>query len=359
MGIRKLLNFALLPFVAITLVHSIWMTPEKMDDLKLKDFQLSAKSLDDLSIESSIGEFGEDINQLNLKATEIHILLEKNQEAFNIQLDKITSKIDESDSQRQLSDDIYEKKILDILGQPVKTHLSDNNEIKIYELKELGYRGYIAKVKLFNPESFKIAMGNGILGGLEKTSSTAKRRNAILAINGGGFGKKVVNGKTVSVPIGTTVIDGEYVTSVIAKSERLFFSGINKKGQVIGTVPNTLEDIKKLEPYQGVSFIPALIKGYEKLEIPVEWKSTKHPRTIIGKYANDDLILIVIDGRRGNWSSGASLERVQDKLLELGVKEAYNLDGGGSSIMYFDGEILNKPSDGSERPVANSIVILP
>jgi exopolysaccharide biosynthesis protein len=359
MGIRKVLNFALIPFVAVSISMGLWLKEDRMDSLKLKGFQDIGNSLEKLSIESSISNLGEDIDQLNLKATEIHVLLEKNQEAFNLQLDKITSKIDESDSQRKLSDDIYEQKILDILGQPIKTHLSENNEIKVYELKELGYRGYIAKVKLFNPDSFKVVMGNDILGGLERTSSSAKRKNGILAINGGGFGKRVVAGKTVSVPIGTTVIDGKFVTSVIAKSEKLFFSGINKDGQVIGTVPNTLEDIKELDPYQGVSFIPALIRNYEKLQIPSKWKSTKHPRTIIGKYANDDLILIVIDGRQGNWSSGASLERVQDKLLELGVKEAYNLDGGGSSIMYYDGKILNKPSDGSERPVANSIVILP
>lgn len=113
-----------------------------------------------------------------------------------------------------------------------------------------------------------------------------------------------------------------------------------------------------LDPYQGVSFLPVLLKEGIKTSIPREWQITKQPRTIIGKYANDDLIMIVVDGRQNDWSLGVTLERLQDKLLELGVKDAYNLDGGGSSAMYYNGELLNRPSEGRERPVVNNILIL-
>lgn len=54
-----------------------------------------------------------------------------------------------------------------------------------------------------------------------------------------------------------------------------------------------------------------------------------------------------------------TLENLQDKLLELEVKDVYNLDGGGFSAMPFNGRILNRPSDGKERPVTNNIVIVP
>lgn len=69
--------------------------------------------------------------------------------------------------------------------------------------------------------------------------------------------------------------------------------------------------------------------------------------------------MIVIDTRQGNWSIGVTLENLQDKLLELEVKDVYNLDGGGFSAMPFNGRILNRPSDGKERPVTNNIVIVP
>ena len=135
------------------------------------------------------------------------------------------------------------------------------------------------------------------------------------------------------------------------------FAGINKRtGNRQRT--QTESELMALDPYQGVSFIPVLLKDGQKLEI-ADWKTTRQPRTIIGKYANDDLIMIVIDGRQNDWSIGVTLETLQDKLLELGVKEAYNLDGGGSSAMYYNGKILNQPSDGKERPVVNNIVIMP
>jgi hypothetical protein len=158
---------------------------------------------------------------------------------------------------------------------------------------------------------------------------------------------------------GSAVIDGKLVEPFNGYPGDLFFAGVNKDGQVIGTVPQSEKDITKLNPYQGVSFIPVLLKDGKKVDIPDDWAKTNQPRTIIGKYANDDLIMIVIDGRQGSWSIGVTLEHLQDKLLSLGVKEAYNLDGGGSSAMYFNGKVLNKPSDGKERPVANNIVVFP
>jgi exopolysaccharide biosynthesis protein len=177
-----------------------------------------------------------------------------------------------------------------------------------------------------------------------------------LAINGGGFYTEDRNGVQYAQMIGNTVIDGNLVEPF--QGGGLFFTGINKNGQVIGTIPRSQEDIMALDPYQGVSFLPVLLKEGIKIPIPKEWQITKQPRTIIGKYANDDLIMIVVDGRQDDWSSGVTLERLQDKLLELGVKDAYNLDGGGSSAMYYNGALLNRPSDGRERPVVNNILIL-
>jgi exopolysaccharide biosynthesis protein len=202
-------------------------------------------------------------------------------------------------------------------------------------------------------------LGKDYLGELETTSDAAKRKNAIFAINGGGFYTEKRSGSHYAQLIGNTMIDGKLVEPFNGYPGDLFFAGINTKGQVIGTVPKTESDLMELQPYQGTSFIPVLLSQGKKVEVPAKWKKTNQPRTIIGKYANDDLIMIVIDGRQGNWSAGVTLELLQDKLLTLGVKEAYNLDGGGSSTMYYGGEVLNRPSDGKERSVANHIIILP
>jgi exopolysaccharide biosynthesis protein len=345
--INAFLLFLIAPFLGLFLVG--W---EFEENSKLLEFPVTA-------LDQRVDELYQDISILGQGIFELSMMVERQEEAFSQQYDDIKGLSRLSASHKKLSDDIYEQKILEVLGPEAAVHLTDRTEIKIFELAELGYRGYIAKVKLFDPKAFKVVLAQDTLGKLETTSEAAKRTGGVLAINGGGFYKEKRNGQEYAQLIGNTVIDGKLVEPFNGYPGDLFFAGVNKDGQVIGTVPQSEKDITKLNPYQGVSFIPVLLKDGKKVDIPDDWAKTNQPRTIIGKYANDDLIMIVIDGRQGSWSIGVTLEHLQDKLLSLGVKEAYNLDGGGSSAMYFNGKVLNKPSDGKERPVANNIVVFP
>ena len=79
-----------------------------------------------------------------------------------------------------------------------------------------------------------------------------------------------------------TVVEGKLLEPFYQDGENFFFAGINKEGQVIGTVPRKLDDILNLDPYQGVSFVPMLLKDGKKITLPEPWKETKHPRTILG-----------------------------------------------------------------------------
>lgn len=351
------LLFLLAPVVVFVSVSKSYADNDKLGD----QFSWSEITVEELSgVENEIVDIGVDLRSLSIKASDMQISLTQYTDVFNLYAQAILDSIEDSKGQKNLSDDIYEQRITNALGEPIDFYLSNKTEIKIFELKELGYRGYIAKVKLYDPYVFKLNLAENKIGGLETTSDAASRTNAILAINGGGFGKGTVDGQAISAMIGGTVVNGELVNDFVrAPDEDLFFVGTDKYGNLVGGVPETSEDIMALNPYQGASFIPILIQNGEKITLPGPWKETKHPRTIIGQYANDDLILIVVDGRRGDWSSGITLERLQDKLLELGVKDAYNLDGGGSTTMVFKGEVLNKPSDGNERPVANHFIIVP
>lgn len=345
--INYLLIFIAAPFLALFLVCSDFIEDSEMLQFPITPLEVKAAVLQ------------EETNFLREDIANLGMLVQMQEDTFVGQYESLSALSDKSVSHRKLSDDIYEQKILEMLGPTISAHISDNNEIKVFKLAELGYRGFIAKVKLFQPKSFKVVLGQDTLGELETTSEAAKRTGAMLAINGGGFYAEVRKGRNYAQMIGNTVIDGKLVEPFNGYPGDLFFAGINKKGQVIGTVPQNEKQLNALKPYQGVSFIPVLLKDGKKVEIPEDWKATNQPRTIIGKYANDDLIMIVIDGRQGDWSIGVTLEHLQEKLLKLGVKEAYNLDGGGSSAMYFDGIVLNRPSDGKERPVANNIIVLP
>jgi exopolysaccharide biosynthesis protein len=285
--------------------------------------------------------------------------LEEQQALYKEQKRVLQELAAKSREQKELSDEVYEQRILAKLGPPIRTHYSRNVEVKVFELQEIGYRGYIAKIKLFNPAALRVVLGQDTWGKTETTSSAVARSGAILGVNGGGFYRSSRGGKEHVIPLGNTVVDGKLLQGFSPSSNGLFFAGVNNRGKLIGGLYIEKEQLLRENPWQGVSFVPVLIQERMPLDIPREWANQRHPRTIIGEYANGDLVLIVVDGRQANWSSGVTLEEMQIKLLELGVIEAYNLDGGGSSTMVFDGEILNRPSDGRERPVVTNIVITP
>lgn len=85
--------------------------------------------------------------------------------------------------------------------------------------------------------------------------------------------------------------------------------------------------------------------------------NNRHPRTAIGVTASGDAVLCVVDGR-SSISRGVTLDELAAIMVRLGCKEAINLDGGGSSTFYLGGLIINRPSDGAMRPVANAILLV-
>lgn len=80
------------------------------------------------------------------------------------------------------------------------------------------------------------------------------------------------------------------------------------------------------------------------------------PRTAIGVKKNQDIILVVVDGRSAS-SCGMTLQELAAFMVKLGAKEALNFDGGGSSEMVVKGNIVNRPSDGKERLVSMGLGI--
>jgi exopolysaccharide biosynthesis protein len=260
-----------------------------------------------------------------------------------------------SQSQTLKSDIVLEKILSDLLGDPVQQHNGKRSTIKVYSLKEAGYRGYMAKVRVHQSDALELVLADDkVVSNGETPSEAAKRKNAILAVNAGGFWK-TEDGKMA--PLGITVVDGEIKT--FYENRKLSFVGFNRQGHLVGGKINTKKELEQLNVLQGSSFVPTLLQDGKKAEIPKEWKNTRHPRTIVGNFSNGELLFVTIDGRRKGWSGGVTLEELQDKLLSFKIKDAFNLDGGGSSAFYFNGKVLNRPSDGRQRPVTSNIVILP
>ena len=101
----------------------------------------------------------------------------------------------------------------------------------------------------------------------------------------------------------------------------------------------------------------------------VEWEAEsvgssfahdRHPRTAVGFNADSTIVtFFTVDGRQGGYSEGMSLFELADYMLEWGVYQGINLDGGGSTTMVVRGEVVNSPSDaGGERSVANALMAI-
>ena len=86
---------------------------------------------------------------------------------------------------------------------------------------------------------------------------------------------------------------------------------------------------------------------------------TRHPRTAVALLKDGKFLMITVDGR-SETSAGIGLDDLAKYLLELGAVEAMNLDGGGSTTMWVDGKVVNKPSDqGGERRVSDALLVFP
>ncbi|UUZ80792.1 phosphodiester glycosidase family protein [Paenibacillus sp. P26] len=149
-------------------------------------------------------------------------------------------------------------------------------------------------------------------------------------------------------------MNGKYVYGFEPTFEDLTFIGISTDRKLIGGKFSRQEDLDKLKPAYGATFVPILLQNGKKQAIPSQWlySPARAPRTVVGSFKNDQSLFMVTDGYDENGNSGATLPEIQDKSLSLGVQDAYNLDGGGSSTLIFDGQVINHPSDGRLRPLS-------
>jgi len=163
---------------------------------------------------------------------------------------------------------------------------------------------------------------------------------------------RVVTGqRSISIPDGSFVITGlgSGATTLAALRQgsrvdvNLEFPGyISKSLHVIGGGPNLVS--------QGLIAVDSVEAGFN-----ADFAEKRHPRTAIGKTIDGDIWLVAIDGRQ-KLSEGSTIEELARVMQRLGCMEAINLDGGGSTTMNIFGMVMNRPSEGKEREVANGIV---
>ena len=193
-----------------------------------------------------------------------------------------------------------------------------------------GYNGYMLVV--LDPKRCFVARG----GEGQTINLIAERSGAIGGINAGAFVDPDGSG-TGKEPEGLTIIDGALVES--ARWDRESFAGFDADG-ILHVGYFSYADCLNLGIVGGVTFSPPLIiNGVPQDPGP----SGVNPRTAIGQRADGAVLMLVIDGRQLS-SAGATYDDLIEVMLQFGAVNAMNLDGGSSTVMYLNGELVNQPS---------------
>jgi exopolysaccharide biosynthesis protein len=184
-------------------------------------------------------------------------------------------------------------------------------------------------------------------------SEFAQRRSAVVAVNGDYF-------DAAMQPLGLAMGDGTVWARAIEQIRRQEVVGVG--GHRVRIFPRA-EPLREPEPWMtgavsGWPMIVAKCLPLENLPGSDHFTRAPHPRTAVGLSKDRrQLILLVADGRQER-VPGPTLTELAALMVEAGACTAVNLDGGGSSTLWLRDGVVNQPSDGVERNVANHLGVL-
>ena len=240
-------------------------------------------------------------------------------------------------------------------GTVIGTYSDSKSKITVTRYRAYDSNIYVADVEVTDGTSILSAFANNTYGRniTDTTSDMAEENNAVLAINGDYYGARqsgyVIRNGVVYRNQGS---NGEDM--VISKDGTLSF---------VSESDTTTDSLIQKQAWQVLSFGPVLVENgqvavSENDEVGMAMAS--NPRTAIGTVAKNHYLFVVSDGRTSE-SAGLSLYELANFMKSLGATNVYNLDGGGSSTMVFQGEVVNNPTTNgnkiSERAVSDILYI--
>lgn len=230
----------------------------------------------------------------------------------------------------------------------------DKNVDKISLINISGdkYKGYMLIVS--NPKRIKLVTSKDLGKTGMKLNDMIKSYDCIGGMNAGGFSDAggVGNG---GKPTGIIIEDG-----IIKWREKdmtkYSIIGFDEDGTLIlGSY--TADEIKEMGIKQAVSFEPYLIVNGEPTKIYGDGGWGINPRTAIGQRSDGTVLMLVVDGRQVG-SIGVTIKKLQEIMLQYGAVNAANLDGGSSTVMYYNNKLINHPcSPYGERTLPSAFLI--
>ena len=237
------------------------------------------------------------------------------------------------------------------------TYQDENISITITEYREYETSIYVADITVSDISFVQSAFANDTYGkNIKATSSSiAESVNAIIAINGDFYGAR-----TSGYVIRNGVL---YRDTMVSSDQEDLVIYADGSFEIITEGSISAQSLLDNGALQVLSFGPGLISNGTILvdsNDEVDHSMTSNPRTAIGIIDANHYVFVVSDGRTSA-STGLTLLELATFMESLGVSDAYNLDGGGSSTMVFNGSVVNNPTTNgktiSERSVSDIVYI--
>lgn len=238
-------------------------------------------------------------------------------------------------------------------GTSIGTYSDENMQISVSKVRAYDTDIYVADIQVSSAEYLKTALAQGSFGRNLKdtTSNMAEEAGAVLAINGDYYGFRddgyvlrngVLYRDTASTGTDALVVYGDGTMAAVSQDT------------------TSAAQLEESGAWQVLSFGPVLVSDGSLAVTAgdeVDQSMGSNPRTAIGMVSPLHYVVVVSDGRTDG-NAGLSLYQLAQVFVDNGAVFAYNLDGGGSTTLYFKGEVLNSPTSGNrsgERSVSDIV----
>lgn len=218
------------------------------------------------------------------------------------------------------------------------SYVDENLRVVVTEEHTTDATYYVADVWIRNILGYKTAFSGGNYdGGYSLPSDMASENHAVIALSGDCYKAR---------PEGIVIRNGSLYRDTVSGDVCILYAD--------GVMESYYEADFDLDAavargaYQGWSFGPKLI---DNGQVPASYNTTDkikshNPRAAIGYFEPGHYCLVYVDGRQGETSKGMTLEELSQTMIDLGCVDAYNLDGGQSSMMVFQDQVLGQPYKG-------------
>lgn len=218
---------------------------------------------------------------------------------------------------------------------------------------------YVADVQVADGTQLRSGFAENKYGEniVQNTSDIADAVNAIFAINGDYYGFR---------DSGIMIRNGVVYRDDPARQGLAIYRDGHM--EVYDETTTSADELLAAGVWNTLSFGPGLVSGGEIVpgidDVEIDTNIGNHsiqgnqPRTALGMISATHWVFVAVDGRSTGYSKGVTLPELAQIMKDLGATEAYNLDGGGSTTMYFNGALVNNPlGKGKERGTSDILYI--